>query len=73
MSRKAAMRRGSRGKALERELAGRGIQVRAGRLRDLPEEASYAYKDVDAVVDVCERARLGRRVARLRPIGVVKG
>lgn len=73
MSRKAAMRRGSGGKALERELAGKGIQIRAGRLKDLPEEAPYAYKDVDAVVDVCERAGLGRRVARLRPIGVVKG
>jgi tRNA-splicing ligase RtcB (3'-phosphate/5'-hydroxy nucleic acid ligase) len=61
------------GAALRDELAERGIEVRAGRLKDLPEEAPYAYKDVDEVVDVCHRAGLGRRVARLRPIGVVKG
>lgn len=73
MSRHAAKRHGSGGAALREELAGRGIRVRAGRLTDLPEEAPYAYKDVDAVVDVCHRAGLGRKVARLRPLGVVKG
>ena len=39
----------------------------------LSEEAPYAYKDVDAVVDVCARAGLAARVARLRPVGVLKG
>jgi tRNA-splicing ligase RtcB len=39
----------------------------------LAEEAPLAYKDVEAVVDVVERAGLATRVARLRPIGVVKG
>ena len=39
----------------------------------LAEEAPFAYKDVDEVVTVCERAGLARRVARLIPLGVVKG
>ncbi|MCH8899465.1 MAG: RtcB family protein, partial [Acidobacteria bacterium] len=39
----------------------------------LAEEAPYAYKDVDEVVRVCEAAGLADRVARLRPLGVVKG
>ncbi|HSI79987.1 MAG TPA: RtcB family protein [Solirubrobacterales bacterium] len=55
--------------ALERE----GITVRGASSRGLAEEAPLAYKQVDAVVDVVERAGLAARVARLRPIGVVKG
>jgi tRNA-splicing ligase RtcB (3'-phosphate/5'-hydroxy nucleic acid ligase) len=47
--------------------------VRAGSWRGLAEEVPHAYKDVDDVVQVCERAGLARRVARLRPIGVLKG
>ena len=73
MSRHAAKRAGHGGAALRDELRTRGIRVRAGRLKELPEEAPYAYKDVDAVVEVCHRGDLARRVARLRPIGVVKG
>jgi tRNA-splicing ligase RtcB (3'-phosphate/5'-hydroxy nucleic acid ligase) len=73
MSRHAAQRQGHGGAALRAELADRGILVRAGRLRALPEEAPYAYKDVDEVVRVCDEAGLGRIVARLRPLGVVKG
>jgi tRNA-splicing ligase RtcB len=42
-------------------------------MKGLAEEAPEAYKDVDAVVDVCEQAGLARAVARLRPLGVVKG
>ena len=73
MSRSAAKRRGAGGRALREELERAGIAVRARAPRDLPEEAPYAYKDVDEVVSVCEQAGLGRRVARLRPVGVVKG
>jgi len=47
--------------------------VRAGSLRGLAEEAPFAYKDVDEVVATCEGAGLAKRVARLRPMGVVKG
>jgi tRNA-splicing ligase RtcB (3'-phosphate/5'-hydroxy nucleic acid ligase) len=73
MSRHEAKRRGHGGAGLRDELAAAGIEVRAGSLRDLPEEAPYAYKDVEEVVEVCELAGLSRRVARLRPVGVVKG
>jgi tRNA-splicing ligase RtcB (3'-phosphate/5'-hydroxy nucleic acid ligase) len=73
MSRKQARMQGGGGARLRDELADIGVEVRAGSLRDLPEEAPYAYKDVDEVVRVCEEAGLSRRVARLRPMGVVKG
>ncbi len=47
--------------------------VRAGSLPGLAEEAPQAYKDVDAVVEVVTRAGIASRVARLRPVAVVKG
>jgi tRNA-splicing ligase RtcB len=72
MSRTAARRRTS-GRALRRELAAAGIEVRAGSDRGLAEEAAFSYKDVDAVVETVERGGLARRVARLVPVGVVKG
>jgi tRNA-splicing ligase RtcB (3'-phosphate/5'-hydroxy nucleic acid ligase) len=61
------------GAELRRELEERGITVRCGSNRGLAEEAPFAYKEVEKVVRVVERAGLARRVARLRPIGVVKG
>jgi tRNA-splicing ligase RtcB (3'-phosphate/5'-hydroxy nucleic acid ligase) len=72
MSRTAARKRTS-GATLRRELATAGIEVRAGSNRGLAEEAPFSYKDVDAVVETVERAGLARRVARLVPVGVVKG
>ena len=72
MSRSAARRRVA-GAALRRELAAAGIEVRAASDRGLAEEAPISYKDVDAVVEVVEGAGLARRVARLVPIGVLKG
>ena len=50
-----------------------GISVRPGSVKLLSEEAPYAYKDVDEVVETCARAGLANKVARLRPLGVVKG
>ena len=50
-----------------------GEEGLADALRGLAEEAPVAYKDVDEVVAVCEQAGLAHRVARLRPVGVVKG
>jgi tRNA-splicing ligase RtcB len=47
--------------------------ARAGGRESLAEEMSEAYKDVKSVVEVVERAGLSRVVARLRPLGVVKG
>lgn len=62
-----------RGERLRAELADSGIAVRALSDPGLAEEAPGAYKDVNEVVRVCEAAGLSRRVARLRPLGVVKG
>jgi tRNA-splicing ligase RtcB (3'-phosphate/5'-hydroxy nucleic acid ligase) len=72
MSRHAARKR-VRGETLRRELEAEGIAVRSRSARGLAEEAPFSYKDVDEVVLTCERAGLARRVARLRPVGVVKG
>jgi tRNA-splicing ligase RtcB len=72
MSRTAARKR-IHGHELRRELEARGIVVRCPSSKGLAEEAPFAYKDVDRVVRVVERAGLARRVARLVPIGVVKG
>jgi tRNA-splicing ligase RtcB len=72
MSRTAA-RRHTAPQTLRRQLADVGVDVRAASTRGLVEEAPCSYKDVDAVVDSVERAGLARRVARLVPIGVVKG
>ena len=72
MSRSAAKRRAS-GKEVRKDLEAAGIAIRPGSVRLLAEEAPYAYKDVDEVARVCEAAGLAARVARLRPIGVVKG
>jgi tRNA-splicing ligase RtcB len=72
MSRHAATR-AIKGAVLRRQLEDEGIVIRTRSARGLAEEAPFAYKDVDEVVAVCERAGLARRVARLRPLGVVKG
>src|SRR5262249_12329828 len=61
------------GAELRRQLEARGIVVRSASNKGLAEEAPFAYKDVESVVDVVARAGLARRVARLVPIGVVKG
>jgi tRNA-splicing ligase RtcB (3'-phosphate/5'-hydroxy nucleic acid ligase) len=61
------------GARLREELEEQGIVVRCPSNRGLAEEAPFAYKDVERVVGVVERAGLARRVARLRPLGVVKG
>jgi tRNA-splicing ligase RtcB len=72
LSRTAARKRIG-GSELRRQLEERGIVVRCPSPRGLAEEAPFAYKDVERVVDVVERAGLARRVARLTPVGVVKG
>lgn len=72
MSRHQALRHTS-GRQLRAEMRRAGIAVRGASSRGLAEETPEAYKDVDAVVAVCDRAGLARTVARLRPVGVVKG
>lgn len=72
MSRKKA-KKTIRGDRLRQELETSGIRVRAGSMPGLAEEAPQAYKDVDAVVEVVTEARIAEKVARLRPVAVVKG
>ncbi len=72
MSRRRA-KRTINGRELHRELEERGIEVRAGSMPGLAEEAPAAYKDVDAVVAAVVGAGIARKVARLRPVAVVKG
>ena len=62
-----------RGEELRRDLEKRGIHVRAGSLPGLAEEAPEAYKDVDMVVQTVSEAGIARKVARLRPVAVIKG
>jgi tRNA-splicing ligase RtcB len=66
-------KRAARGRPLLAELEERGVIVRAAGMATVAEEMPEAYKDVAEVVEVVERAGLSRRVARLRPVGVVKG
>lgn len=72
MSRHQAMRK-AKGRSIWREMEDRGIIVRAAGRGTLAEEMSEAYKDISNVVDVVHRAGISRKVARLRPMGVVKG
>jgi tRNA-splicing ligase RtcB len=70
---RTAIRKQIEGGALRKRLEAQGITVRSASARGLAEEAPEAYKDVERVVEVVERAGLAERVARLRPIGVLKG
>jgi tRNA-splicing ligase RtcB (3'-phosphate/5'-hydroxy nucleic acid ligase) len=72
MSRTAAVKHAA-GRRIDQELAAKGIIARARSWKGLAEEQPDAYKDVDLVVDIVHRANLARKVARMRPIGVVKG
>lgn len=72
MSRKGALRE-AKNRNIAKEMEQQGIIVRAQNKATLAEEASYAYKDVADVVEVVHHAGIARKVARLRPIGVVKG
>ena len=72
MSRRAAKKM-IRGQELQQELAEKGIVVRGGSWKGLAEEAPAAYKDVDRVVNVVHSTGVARKVARLVPLGVIKG
>jgi tRNA-splicing ligase RtcB len=70
---RAAARKKIHGGTLRQELEAQGIRVRAGSMAGLAEEAPEAYKDIDAVIKVVHGAGLARKVARLRPLAVMKG
>lgn len=61
------------GGTLRDELEERGIKVRAGSMPGLAEEAPSAYKDVDLVVETVSEAGIAKKVARLKPVAVIKG
>jgi tRNA-splicing ligase RtcB len=61
------------GQDLRQELEAQGIIIHAGSMPGLAEEAPKAYKDVDAVIEVVVRAGIAAKVARLRPVVVIKG
>jgi tRNA-splicing ligase RtcB len=72
LSRRQA-KKAARGRAIVRELADRGIHVQSAGKGTVAEEMPEAYKDVDKVVNIVHQAGIARKVARLRPLGVIKG
>lgn len=72
LSREEAKRK-YRGSEIQHRLENRGVMVRAASLAVVAEEAPEAYKDVDRVAEVAERAGMAKRVIRLIPLAVVKG
>jgi tRNA-splicing ligase RtcB len=72
MSRKQATK-ASKGRAIVRELEDKGITIRSAGKATVREEIPEAYKDVSQVVEVVHGAGISKKVARLRPIGVIKG
>jgi len=72
MSRSQAIKT-ARGRDLEKELKDKGILIIAKGRGTIAEEMSEAYKDVDQVVRIVEKAGLSKKVAKLRPLGVIKG
>ncbi|MDD5459635.1 MAG: RtcB family protein [Phycisphaerae bacterium] len=61
------------GRQVVKDLASRNIIIRSPSFKGIAEEAPGAYKDIDAVVNATEKAKLAKRVARLEPLLCVKG
>ncbi|MFH1553164.1 MAG: intein-containing RctB family protein [Candidatus Omnitrophota bacterium] len=70
---RTAAKKATRGRAIERELADKGIMIRYAGRDTLHEEVSEAYKDVSDVVDIVQGAGISEKVVRMRPLGVIKG
>jgi tRNA-splicing ligase RtcB (3'-phosphate/5'-hydroxy nucleic acid ligase) len=70
---RSAAKKGVTAKEIQKELESRGIIVESLTREGLTEEKPEAYKDIEAVVDVVQNAGLASRVARLKPVGVIKG
>jgi len=70
---RTAAKRSLRGADIAKSLKARGITVKTGSIPGLAEEASEAYKDVNEVVEVTHQAGISRKIARVVPIGVIKG
>ena len=72
MSRHAA-RKKVQGDKLRMDLLEKGIIIQAGSIRGIAEEAPIAYKDIDSVVDIVDKAGIAKKVAKLKPLAVIKG
>ena len=72
MSRYEALRQ-KRGEEVKSELSKKGIEVMSGSWKGLSEEAPYAYKDIDEVVKVSHELGIGKLVAKVKPLIVIKG
>jgi len=72
LSRKEALRR-TRGRRVMDELKEKGIIIRAASIETVREEVPEAYKDVDKVVEVVHKAGISKKVAKMRPLAVIKG
>lgn len=72
LSRKQAIK-AAKGRAIHRELEDKGIYVQSRGRTTLEEEMPEAYKDISLVVEAVHMAGLAKKVARLRPLGVIKG
>jgi tRNA-splicing ligase RtcB len=72
LSRHAALKV-AKGRNIVKELAAKGIIVRGAGRATVDEEISEAYKDVESVVNVTHGAGISTKVAKLRPMGVIKG
>ena len=70
---RTAVRKGKDARQEQRKLEERGIVVRAESRDGILEELPEAYKNVDEVIEVVHKAGLAQKVARLRPMGVIKG
>ncbi len=70
---RTSARKRLRGEEIKKQLEKKGIYIETGSLRGLSEEDPSVYKDINEVVRVSHEAGIGNLVAKLRPIGVVKG
>lgn len=70
---RAGAKRSITGKEVLEELTKKGILVKTDNIKGLAEEASEAYKDVEKVIEIVEGSGISKRVARMKPLGVIKG
>jgi tRNA-splicing ligase RtcB len=72
LSRRRAMKEKSAGEVLQ-EMDGAGIQLRVEKLKNLPQEMSQAYKNIDSVVDILTAGNYIKKIAKIKSLGVIKG
>ncbi|MCX7940160.1 MAG: RtcB family protein, partial [Endomicrobia bacterium] len=73
VSSRSAILKSVRGEELAQQLKEKGILVKSDSWKTLAEEAPQAYKNVDEVVEICHQSGISKKVARLKPLGVIKG